>query len=141
MERSRVTRWLAIFGFVSLLPVVGGAAAQEDLIETGRRIAEEHCVRCHVVKDDNPFSGISSSPSFRLLVTALPDWNERFETFYARRPHPAIIRFRGVTPPSEDEPPSPTVDLMLEDVEAIVAFAVSLHEMYESEGEGKGGDQ
>lgn len=141
MERSCVTRWLVVPSLLALLPVLGEAAAQEELVERGRSIAEEHCIRCHVVREDNPFSGISSSPSFRLLVTALPDWHERFETFYQRRPHPAIVRFRGTTPPSQDEPPSPTVDLMLEDVEAIVAFAVSLREKYEGEGNLAGSGQ
>ncbi|HEX2255791.1 MAG TPA: hypothetical protein VHG92_03650, partial [Afifellaceae bacterium] len=99
-------------------------------------LAEQHCIRCHVVRDDSPFSGIASTPSFRLLVTALPDWQERFETFYQRRPHPAVVRFRGTTPPTEDEPPSVTVNLLLDDVEAILAFAVSLHAKYRDSARG-----
>lgn len=136
MDRScAARRRLTALAVIALLSVPGEATAQEDLVEKGRSLAEEHCIRCHVVKEDSPFSGISSSPSFRLLVTALPDWHERFETFYQRRPHPAIVRFRGTTPPSEDEPPSPTVNLLLEDVEAIVAFAESLHQKYQGEGD------
>jgi hypothetical protein len=127
---------------LSALPgLAGAAAAEEDLVEKGRDLAERHCIRCHVVREDKPFTGISSTPSFRLLVTALPDWQERFRTFYERRPHPAVVRFRGFTPLSEDEPPTQTVDLFLEDVEAIVAFAESLHEQYEREGNAGGTDQ
>jgi hypothetical protein len=136
MEGSRLTRWLVLCALAPFVTVRGEAAAQEDLAEKGRNIAEQHCIRCHVVKDDNLFTGISSTPSFRLLVTALPDWHERFETFYQRRPHPAIVRFRGTTPLTQDEPPSPTVNLMLEDVDAIVAFAERLHQEYEAEGKG-----
>jgi hypothetical protein len=138
MKRSCVARWLAVLALAPIAAVPGEAAAQEDLAGKGRNIAEQHCIRCHVVNEDNQFTGISSTPSFRLLVTALPDWHERFETFYQRRPHPAIVRFRGTTPPSQDEPPNPTVDLMLEDVEAIVAFAERLHQKYQAEGEGAG---
>ena len=133
MEPSCILPRLIVLGSLALLPIPGQAIAQESLVQKGRSLAEEHCARCHVVSEDNPFTGISSTPSFRLLVTALPDWHERFETFYQRRPHPAIIRFRGTSPPTQDEPPSRTVDLMLEDVEAIVAFAESLHATHEGE--------
>ena len=29
-------------------------------IETGRQLVREHCTRCHVVADINPYGGISS---------------------------------------------------------------------------------
>jgi len=120
---------------LSALPVLAGAAAaEEDLVEEGRNIAEQHCIRCHVVREDRPFTGISSTPSFRLLVTAFADWQHRFQTFYERLPHPSVVRFSGFTPLSQDEPPTQTVDLLLEDVEAIVAFAGSLHEKYQGDG-------
>jgi hypothetical protein len=139
MDRSCVTRIGVIVLGLSALPTASdGAAAQEELVEKGRAIAEQHCVRCHVVRDDSPFSGIASTPSFRLLVTALPDWRERFETFYQRRPHPAVVTFRGLTPLTDDEPPVRTVDLVLDDVEAIVAFAESLHERYDGERDAVG---
>jgi hypothetical protein len=132
--RGLPTPCLTSLGFLGALVVAGGAQAQTDLIEKGRLLAEEHCVRCHVVTDDNPFSGIASTPSFRLLVTALPDWLERFETFYARRPHPAIVRFDGVPPRTDNPPPVRTVDLRIEDIESLVAYAVSLRQHYEAEG-------
>ena len=102
-------------------------AAEADLLaERGRQIALQHCVRCHVVDPARPFTGISSTPSFQLLVTAFDDWRERFETFHTRRPHPAVVRFAGVAPLSEGPPIVQTVDLQLADIEAIVAFAESL---------------
>ncbi len=33
--------------------------------EAGRKIAETHCARCHVVGDFNPMGGIGSTPSFQ----------------------------------------------------------------------------
>lgn len=104
----------------------GGVASAQSLVEEGKAIAEQHCSRCHVIDPDKPFGGIASTPSFQLLVTALPDWKERFETFYGRRPHPAVVRFEGVAPLSENPPATKTVDLKLSDVDAIVAYAVSL---------------
>jgi hypothetical protein len=107
-----------------------GAAAQ-SLADEGRKIAEQHCSRCHVIDQDNPFGGIASTPSFQLLVTAFPDWKERFETFYGRRPHPSVVRFEGVAPITEDPPTTKTVDLKLSDVDAIVAYVVRLKEAAE----------
>ena len=80
----------------------------------------------YVITDGNAFSGIGSTPSFRLLVNALIDWRERFETFHTRRPHPAVIRFEGVAPLSEDPPTTRTVDLKLDDIPALVAYAALL---------------
>lgn len=138
MERTRVTWKLIGLALLACSATTGEAEAQaqEELAERGRKIAEQHCIRCHVVTEENLFTGISSTPSFRLLVTALPDWQERFETFYQRRPHPALVRFRGEAAPSADEPPSPTVNLMADDVDAIVAFAESLHDKYGGSGAG-----
>lgn len=116
---------------IAVLAAGCGPATAQSLAEKGRTIAEQHCSRCHVVDPGNPFSGIASTPSFQLLVTAFPDWKERFETFYGRRPHPAVVRFEGVAPISPGPPTTKTVDLKLSDVDAIVAFAVSLKEAAE----------
>ena len=67
------------------------AAQEKGDIDEGRKIAQLHCTRCHVVGDFNPGGGISSTPSFQLLVKRRPDYKERFETFFARRPHPAFL--------------------------------------------------
>ena len=112
---------------IILLGPMSSAGAQ-SLAEKGGKLARLHCARCHVVVDGNAFSGIGSTPSFRLLVNALSDWRKRFETFHTRRPHPAVVRFEGVTPLSEDPPTTRTVDLKLDDIPALVAYAASLKE-------------
>ena len=80
------------------VPLSGAPAvsANDDLVKAGQKLAEDHCTRCHIVSDINPWGGISSTPSFQLMVNALEDWEDRFETFHVRRPHPAVIRFEGV---------------------------------------------
>ncbi len=104
---------------------ISGAGAQ-SLAEKGEKLAKLHCARCHVVADGNAFSGIGSTPSFRLLVNALSDWRERFETFYTRLPHPSVIRIEGVAPINDAPPTIRTVDLKLDDIPALVAYAASL---------------
>jgi len=104
---------------------ISGAGAQ-SLAEKGEKLARLHCARCHVVADGNAFSGIGSTPSFRLLVNALSDWRERFETFYTRLPHPSVIRIEGVAPINDAPPTIRTVDLKLDDIPALVAYAASL---------------
>ena len=70
-------------------------AGAEGGAEIGRKFAETHCARCHVVGDFNPMSGIGSTPSFQLLAKR-NDWLERFETFFERRPHPVFVRMPDV---------------------------------------------
>lgn len=72
----------------------GSANAPGDVVR-GRKIARQHCARCHVVGQFNRMGGISSTPSFYLLVREFKDWRVRFETFYARRPHPAFLSIAG----------------------------------------------
>lgn len=103
-----------------------GAVRAGDLEDRGRAIAEAHCSRCHVVGDYNPMGGISSTPSFQLLVNELPDWEDRFSTFQARRPHPSQIVFKGVEKPEFLAPGFKPVELELSDIDAIVAFAATL---------------
>ncbi len=71
-----------------------GAWAEGD-VEAGRKIAETHCARCHVVGEFNPMGGIGSTPSFQLLAKR-NDWLERFENFFERRPHPVFVRVPDV---------------------------------------------
>jgi hypothetical protein len=110
---------------MTLAGPMSGAGAQ-SLAEKGEKLARTHCARCHVVAEGNAFSGIGSTPSFRLLVNALRDWRERFETFHTRRPHPAVVRFEGIAPLSDDPPTTRTVDLKLDDIPALVAYAATL---------------
>lgn len=101
------------------------AVAEDALITAGKKITAQHCTRCHVVGDINPHGGISSTPSFQLLVDALADWELRFETFHTRRPHPAVIRFKGFEY-AGDPPTTAPITLELDDIDAILAFVRTL---------------
>ena len=41
-------------------------------------LSQQHCSSCHVVDTKNLFAGISSTPSFPLLVNELDDWEDVF---------------------------------------------------------------
>jgi hypothetical protein len=80
-----------------------------------------------VVGSYNPGGGISSTPSFQLLVKRRPDYKERFRTFYARRPHPAFLSIKGIGRIRPDLPPNAMpIELMQEDVLDISAFIETL---------------
>lgn len=116
---------------VSALLLTAGAgqlAAQEKGdIGKGRKIAQQHCTRCHVVGDFNPGGGISSTPSFQLLVKRRPDYKERFQTFFVRRPHPAFLSIKGVGRIRPDLPPNAQpVELTEQDVRNVSAFIETL---------------
>lgn len=70
-------------------------AAEDGDADAGRKLAERHCSRCHVVGDFNRYGGIDSTPSFQLLARR-DDWRERFQTFYERRPHPVFVQVPDV---------------------------------------------
>ena len=108
--------------------ILAGPVFAQTAVEKGRAVAMQHCSRCHVVDDANPFAGIASTPSFKLLATGFDDWKERFQTFHTRRPHPAVVRFKGVAPLNDALPTTKTVDMNLEDIDAIVAFASWLNQ-------------
>ena len=123
------------FAAKKLLPAVGtafcligpGAAQISTALEqTGSDLAHTHCARCHMVNTKDVFSGISSTPSFPLLVNGLPDWEERFESFHNRLPHPSFVRLKG--DPIDPDKPMPTVpvDLEYSDIGALVAYARTL---------------
>jgi mono/diheme cytochrome c family protein len=116
--------WLAtISAFFGLW--CSAAAFSKDNMGTGHELVVAHCARCHIVDESNRFTGISSTPSFKTLITALPDWRRRFETFYARNPHPSIIRIEGIPPPTETPSPNKLVDLSQSDIEAIIFYVRS----------------
>ena len=103
------------------------AAEEKGDIGKGRKVAEQHCARCHVVGDFNPGGGISSTPSFQLLVKRRPDYKERFQTFFARRPHPAFLSIKGVGRIRPDLPPNAQpVELTQKDVSNVAAFIETL---------------
>lgn len=103
----------------------GGAGATGDP-QKGREVSIKYCARCHVVGDYNPMGGIGSTPSFQLLVKRRPDYAERFQTFYQRRPHPVHVRVPGV--PKWSDAPSNATEFTItpEDIEDILAFVETL---------------
>ena len=114
----------AFAAFCGAMLLCTAARAEGDPAK-GRRISIEHCTRCHVVGDTNPHGGINSTPSFQLLARR-DDWRERFETFYARRPHPVFVRVpdvpRWTDLPSHVEPFTVT----LQDIADVVSFIETL---------------
>ncbi|MCP4185360.1 MAG: cytochrome c [Hyphomicrobiales bacterium] len=100
--------------------------ASADPVGEGKAVAEQHCSRCHVVGDYNPNGGISSTPSFQLLVNALKDYEERFDTFFDRPPHPAVIIIKHIK--KRDDLPfnAAPVKITFEDVENIALFVKTL---------------
>jgi mono/diheme cytochrome c family protein len=94
-------------------------------IANGRSLAQKHCAVCHVVGDYNKFGGIDSTPSFQLLAS-LRDGEERFRTFFARRPHPSFVYLPDQEPPTNLPLNAPPVRLSHEQVDDIVGFALTL---------------
>jgi mono/diheme cytochrome c family protein len=112
----------AVF-FAMLMPAI--AAAEGNAVR-GREKAITYCARCHVVGDHNPMGGIGSTPSFQLLVKRRPDFEDRFRTFYARRPHPVYVRVPGVPKWSDAQPYATPFTVTLDEIEDILAFAKTL---------------
>ncbi len=103
------------------LPAVAPAAD----VKSGDAIAHAHCSRCHVVSDKTRMAGIGSTPSFH-AIKYLKDWRERFQTFFARQPHPAFVRIEGVPPPTDLPPYAKPVPLKPEAVDDIIAYMETL---------------
>ena len=102
-------------------------AYSEGNVENGRKIAQTHCARCHVIGDYNKFGGIGSTPSFQLLVKRRPDYEARFETFFERPPHPAFVTIKGFGRRMEHLPANAApVELPLAAVLDLLAFARTL---------------
>lgn len=104
-------------------PLPAQAAGNAD---HGRKLAELHCSRCHVVGTFNPNGGIGSTPSLQLLVNALDDWQARFETFFVRRPHGAFITVKDYPRLTELPANAAPVAIELEEVQDLLAFVATL---------------
>jgi hypothetical protein len=93
----------------------------------GEKTSLQQCGRCHVVNDSNRMNAIGSSPSFALMRT-FPDWQERFETFFMLKPHPAFTQVADITEPFPEERPSPIAPIRVtwEEIEAITAYVGSI---------------
>ena len=102
-------------------PVFAGDAAR------GREVAQARCGRCHVVDPARRMGGIGSTPSFAVLRT-LPDWDLRFQTFYALNPHPAFTQITGVTEPfARHLPPAiAPIEMTPAELEAVLAYVAGL---------------
>jgi hypothetical protein len=112
---------------VAVLIILSSQAfAQNGLAVEGRALAEQHCSRCHVIGNYNRMGGISSTPSFYILVNGLSDWQDRFSNFYSRLPHPSVIRMEGDTPPKNYLPTSKIIKLQYKHVDAILVFVKTL---------------
>ncbi len=119
-------KWLALAGAAVAGVIVSAAPARADGDwVAGRKMSREHCARCHVIGDFNPFGGIGSTPSFQLLARR-DDWLERFQTFYERRPHPVFVRVPDVA--RWTELPSHVKEFRVtpENIQDIIAFAETL---------------
>jgi hypothetical protein len=90
-------------------------------------LAHGTCGRCHVVSERNRFGGIGSTPSFPAL-RSMPDWEDRFRTFWALNPHPSFTQVEGLTEPFD--PASPPhiapVHLTMAESDAILAYVAGI---------------
>jgi len=116
-------RLAAIPAFLVLLAAAQPAAAADA--GKGRALAERHCARCHVVGEFNPHGGIGSTPSLQ-WIKKLPDWRDRFQTFYVRRPHLAFIKVEGLEPLTKLPPYATPITITPGDAEDIFAFVEGL---------------
>ncbi|MDQ7080268.1 MAG: c-type cytochrome [Paracoccaceae bacterium] len=93
----------------------------------GERLAYANCGRCHVIGARNRMKGIGSTPSFGAL-RALKDWQERFQTFYVRNPHPAVVQVADITMPFSAARPTPMhpVEITQDELHDILAFVAAL---------------
>ncbi len=116
---------------LSLLVMLFASSALAEnassLPERGFALAKLHCARCHIVDESNRFTGTSSTPSFKTMVSFLPDWKDRFDSFMSRNPHPAHIRL-DVDDPRPENLPATIQELILtqDDIEAILAYVDQL---------------
>jgi len=101
------------------------ATLADTQIERGFELARQYCSRCHVIGDYNRLGGIGNSPSFAWMVKSA-DWRERFQTFYARRPHPVFVRVPGYARWSNVEPYYPPFEILLDEIDLITEYAGSL---------------
>ncbi len=123
--RGCMRGWIALAGIAAgaMCSLVLPSAADSQLTGKGMELAQQHCGRCHIVSDKNRFGGISSTPSFKIMIEVLKDWEDRFATFMARNPHPAHIRLKTDEPRPAHLPATVREVLLdLDEIEAILAY-------------------
>ncbi len=116
-----------VFKPIETLQAAEVATVFEGDAARGEDFSFNNCGRCHVVGDRNKMKGIGSTPSFPVL-RSLFDWEERFSTFYARIPHPAIVQLEGVSEPFNPAfpPANQPLLLTLDELEDILTFVSTL---------------
>ena len=116
-----------LFMCLGMITVPFQCASADEIIEKGREVVRQHCTRCHVVPNMNPYGGIGSTPSFAALKW-LSDWEHRFEVFYALPPHPALVSIQGVSEERSASLPVfvAEIELQIDDVESILSFVRTL---------------
>ncbi len=114
-----------IWTLTAMLLAVPAGAHGDGNAARGKTVAEQHCARCHVVGDFNPYGGISSTPSFQLLAKR-DDWLERFSTFFERRPHPVFVRVPNVERWTKLPSHVAEFDVTPENINDIIAFIKTL---------------
>ena len=116
-----------VFTPIEILQAAETASVFQGSAAQGERFSFTNCGRCHVVGDRNRMKGIGSTPSFPVL-RSLPDWEERFSTFYARIPHPSLVQLEGVSAPFDPAfpPANQPLWLTLDELEDILTFVSAL---------------
>ena len=122
-------RCCIIFGvmYLGVMVITAQNASADDAVAKGREIVRQHCTRCHVVPNMNPYGGIGSTPSFAALKW-LSDWEHRFEVFYTLPPHPALVKIAGVSEERSESLPAfvAEIELQIDDIDAILSFVRTL---------------
>ena len=93
----------------------------------GEQVARRACARCHAIGSRDSMNSLGSTPSFGVL-RALPDWQERFVTFYLRPPHPALTQIEGLTDPFDPAHPPSTQpqEMTAEEFEDLLTFVTGV---------------
>ena len=108
-------------GFLCFVALPLGSARASELNVAGKRVADEHCSRCHVVSEANRMGGIGSTPSFSLL-RRMKDWEERYSSFFARNPHPSFITVKGLSDTRTLPPNATPITLTEQQVDALMVY-------------------
>ncbi|MEJ8474146.1 hypothetical protein [Roseibium algae] len=123
MPAMRVSLGLSALAVLSLMATTASSEPLNQLEQRGLELSKLHCARCHIVSEKDRFTGTSASPSFKIMIVALKDWDDRFDSFMARNPHPAHIRLEDDEPRPEHLPSTiHEVILSQDDIEAIISY-------------------
>jgi len=136
VRRDRLARIITLtvrccimFGvmYLGMMAITPQNASADDAVAKGREIVRQHCTRCHVVPNMNPYGGIGSTPSFAAMKW-LADWEQRFEVFYTLPPHPALVKIAGVSKERSESLPAfiAEIELQIDDIDAILSFVRTL---------------